>query len=57
MDEMDCFFLTKSGKLIKKMTVKVIHRIDDGGSTHLWNVGLLQQDYTEIYIAEGCHLQ
>jgi hypothetical protein len=23
-----------------------IHRHDDGGSTHLWNVGLLQRDYT-----------
>jgi hypothetical protein len=24
-------------------------RLDDRGSTNLWNVGLLQDDYTEIY--------
>jgi hypothetical protein len=27
----------------------LIHRPDDGGSTHLWNVGLLQREYTELY--------
>jgi hypothetical protein len=25
------------------------HRPDDGGSTHLWNVGLLQKEYTLLY--------
>jgi hypothetical protein len=25
-------------------------RPDDGGSMHLWNVGLLWQDYTAIYL-------
>jgi hypothetical protein len=25
------------------------HRPDDRGSMHLWNVGLLQQDYTVLY--------
>jgi hypothetical protein len=25
------------------------HGHDDGGSTHLWNVGLLQLDYTALY--------
>jgi hypothetical protein len=28
---------------------RLIHRSDDGGSTHLWNVGLLQRDYTTLY--------
>jgi hypothetical protein len=27
----------------------LIHHPDDGGSTHLWNVGLLQQDYIVLY--------
>jgi hypothetical protein len=30
---------------------KCWHRPDDGGSTHLWNVALLQQDYTVLYLA------
>jgi len=25
-----------------------LHQGDDGGSTHLWNVGLLQRDYTAL---------
>jgi hypothetical protein len=32
-----------------KKTWKHIHHPDDGGSTHLWNVGLLQQYYTALY--------
>jgi hypothetical protein len=28
---------------------RLIHRPDDGGSTHLWNVGLLQRDYTALH--------
>jgi hypothetical protein len=31
-------------------------RPDDGGSMHLWNVGLLKRDYTELYL-KGHHLQ
>jgi hypothetical protein len=27
----------------------LIHRPDDGGSMHLWNVSLLQWDYTALY--------
>jgi hypothetical protein len=26
-----------------------IHHQDDGGSTHLWNVGILQRDYTVLH--------
>jgi hypothetical protein len=26
------------------------HHPDDGGSTHLWNVGLLLRDYTALYL-------
>jgi hypothetical protein len=29
----------------------------DGGSTYLWNVGLLQRDYMLCYIPEGSNLQ
>jgi hypothetical protein len=25
------------------------HQGDDGGSTHFWNVGLIQRDYTAVY--------
>jgi hypothetical protein len=25
------------------------HKGDDGGSTHLWNVGQLQRDYTALH--------
>jgi hypothetical protein len=25
------------------------HRSDDGGCTHLWNVGIIQRDYTTLY--------
>jgi hypothetical protein len=28
--------------------IQLHHHPDDGGSTHLWNVGILR-DYTEIY--------
>jgi hypothetical protein len=39
-----------SGSLL---SISVLHhqsdRTDDGGSTHLWNVSLLQRDYTVIY--------
>jgi hypothetical protein len=28
---------------------KTFHRPDDGRSTHLWNVGLLQRDYMELH--------
>jgi hypothetical protein len=31
------------------MVFKAIYRPDDGGSTHLLNVCLLQRDYTELY--------
>jgi hypothetical protein len=31
------------------ITSTIIYDPDDGGSTHLWNVGLLQQDYTAKY--------
>jgi hypothetical protein len=27
----------------------LIHHLDDGGSTHLWNVGMLQRDCTALY--------
>jgi hypothetical protein len=30
--------------------VQIIHNPDDGGRMHLWKVGLLQQDYTALYI-------
>jgi hypothetical protein len=33
----------------KKMTYCLHHRPNDGGSKHLWNVGLLQRDYTALY--------
>jgi hypothetical protein len=29
--------------------VRAIYRCDNGGSKHLWNVGLLQRDYTTLY--------
>jgi hypothetical protein len=32
------------------------HRRDDGGSTHLWNVGLLPRDYT-VLNPRSCHYQ
>jgi len=28
---------------------RLIHRSDDGGSTHLWNVGQLKRDYTALH--------
>jgi hypothetical protein len=28
---------------------KLIARPDEEGSAHLWNVGLLQRDYTALY--------
>jgi hypothetical protein len=36
--------------------VRCIHRPDDGGSTHLWNVGLLQQGYTVLLYIKGSQL-
>jgi len=30
-------------------SARLIHRPVDGGSTHLWNVGLLQRDYSALY--------
>jgi hypothetical protein len=38
----------------------LIHRPVDGGSTHLWNVGLLQRDYTALYprrLSSSCCIQ
>jgi hypothetical protein len=29
---------------------------DDGGGRHVFNVGLLQRDYTAQYIPKDCHL-
>jgi hypothetical protein len=29
--------------------IRVMSRPDDVGSTHLWNVGLFQQDYSALY--------
>jgi hypothetical protein len=34
---------------------RLTHRRDDGGSTHVWNIGLLPQNYTAPY-PRGCHL-
>jgi hypothetical protein len=28
---------------------EVTHLLDDGDSKHLWNIGLLQRDYTALY--------
>jgi hypothetical protein len=36
-------------KLTDVSQVRLIHRPDDGGSTHLWNVGQLQRDYTALH--------
>jgi hypothetical protein len=29
--------------------IRVIYRPDDGGSTHIWNVGPIQSDYTALH--------
>jgi hypothetical protein len=35
--------------MVSRSLVEVNHRPDDKGSMHLWNVGLLQRDYTAVY--------
>jgi hypothetical protein len=39
----------------KHCSFEYFHRPDDGGSRHLWNIGLLQRDYTALY-ASSCDL-
>jgi hypothetical protein len=42
---------TESIAIAKKMNIDRHNQgFDDGGSTRLWNVGLLQRDYTALYI-------
>jgi hypothetical protein len=33
----------------KHCSFEYFHRPDDGGSRHLWNIGLLERDYTALY--------
>jgi hypothetical protein len=43
----NCFFLPFAGHLLLSLAV---NHPDDGGSKHLWNDGLLEREYTALYL-------